>query len=165
MHCGCGRRRLACIARCRGRRRLIEEGLMLVRAANETESRRERRRPKQRADRHGRHLEEAGHPRPAGDRMADETSRHKTFCGLPVADDVTRTNVVTYLFGCMASVMFLVFLNASQVPIPLPPAGRRDSDSQANHPLAIRNNRYPRREKDWRHCWNAWICRCTNSSN
>jgi len=54
--------------------------------------------------------------------MADAMPRQKTFCGLPVAEDVTRMNVVTYLFGCMASVMFLVFLNASQVSIrTLPP--------------------------------------------
>ena len=63
-------------------------------------------------------MQGTGHHRLAGNRMADETSRPKTFCGLPVAEDVTRKNVVTYLFGCMASVMFLVFLNASQVPIP-----------------------------------------------
>jgi hypothetical protein len=37
------------------------------------------------------------------------------FFGLPVAPDVTKINVATYLLGCMASVMFLVFLNASQV--------------------------------------------------
>ena len=37
------------------------------------------------------------------------------FFGLPVACDVTKINVATYLLGCMASVMFLVFLNASQV--------------------------------------------------
>jgi len=46
-----------------------------------------------------------------------------------------------------------------------PRSGRRHPDSQANDPLAIRNNRYPRREKDWRHSWNAWLCRCTNGSN
>ena len=41
--------------------------------------------------------------------------RGKTFFGLPVASDVSKVNVATYLLGCMASVMFLVFLNASQV--------------------------------------------------
>ena len=37
------------------------------------------------------------------------------FFGLPVSPNVTKTNVVSYLLGCMASVMFLVFLNSSQV--------------------------------------------------
>jgi hypothetical protein len=37
------------------------------------------------------------------------------FFGLPVSPDVTKVNVVSYLLGCMASVMFLVFLNSSQV--------------------------------------------------
>lgn len=41
--------------------------------------------------------------------------RQAKFLGLPVSADVTKVNVVTYLLGCMASVMFLVFLNASQV--------------------------------------------------
>jgi hypothetical protein len=37
------------------------------------------------------------------------------FFGLPVSPDVTKVNVASYLLGCMSSVMFLVFLNASQV--------------------------------------------------
>jgi hypothetical protein len=44
--------------------------------------------------------------------------RQAKFFGLPVSSDVTKVNVATYLLGCMASVMFLVFLNASQVSIP-----------------------------------------------
>jgi len=37
------------------------------------------------------------------------------FLGLAISSDVTKINVATYLLGCMSSVMFLVFLNASQV--------------------------------------------------
>lgn len=38
------------------------------------------------------------------------------FFGLRVSSEVTKINVASYLLGCTASVMFLVFLNASQVP-------------------------------------------------
>jgi len=46
--------------------------------------------------------------------LLDRTQKN-TFFGLPIAPDVTRLNVATYLLGCLASVMFLVFLNTSQV--------------------------------------------------
>jgi len=48
----------------------------------------------------------------------DLVDRQTKFFGLPVSADVTKVNVAAYLLGCMASVMFLVFLNASQVPFP-----------------------------------------------
>jgi len=41
------------------------------------------------------------------------------FLGLAISSDVTKINVATYLLGCMSSVMFLVFLNASQVFVKL----------------------------------------------
>jgi len=44
--------------------------------------------------------------------------RQTKFFGLSMSSDVTKVNVATYLLGCMASVMFLVFLNASQVSTP-----------------------------------------------
>lgn len=47
--------------------------------------------------------------------MVETIAREKKFFGLPVSSDVTKVNVASYLLGCMASVMFLVFLNASQV--------------------------------------------------
>ena len=47
--------------------------------------------------------------------VSTEPRQQARFFGLPVASDVTKVNVATYLLGCMASVMFLVFLNASQV--------------------------------------------------
>lgn len=47
----------------------------------------------------------------------DSEHGRRTFLGLPISSDVTKVNVATYLLGCMASVMFLVFLNASQVLI------------------------------------------------
>jgi hypothetical protein len=47
--------------------------------------------------------------------MPGALEAQKTFFGLPVSSDVTKVNVASYLLGCMASVMFLVFLNASQV--------------------------------------------------
>jgi hypothetical protein len=46
-----------------------------------------------------------------------EPRRQARFLGLPVASDVSKVNVATYLLGCTASVMFLVFLNASQVAL------------------------------------------------
>jgi hypothetical protein len=50
----------------------------------------------------------------AYDSMAS-TDRPSKFFGLEVSPDITKVNAASYFLGCMASVMFLVFLNASQV--------------------------------------------------
>lgn len=63
--------------------------------------------------------------------MSPVEARGKTFFGLPISSEVSKVNVATYLLGCMASVMFLVFLNASQV---VPLAGSINA--------AVRNNRH-----------------------
>jgi len=49
------------------------------------------------------------------EQMPQTIEGQKKFFGLPVSSDVTKVNVASYLLGCLASVMFLVFLNASQV--------------------------------------------------
>jgi len=63
--------------------------------------------------------------------MSTVEARGKTFFSLPISSEVSKVNVATYLLGCMASVMFLVFLNASQV---VPLAGSINA--------AVRNNRH-----------------------